>query len=193
MTPALVPPDLPLLTGAERFTAGDASVLDFWRWALGDLRMNNARGYLAEFLVARAVASPDTRRVEWAAHDVTAADGTRIEVKSSAYLQSWGQQRLSTPRFGLTGPTTSWDEASGTYVSDPRGRVDVWVFALQACQDHDRYDPLSVEQWQFWARAARKVDGLGQKTCGLAGLEVAAGKAVGWGELRGAVERVASP
>jgi hypothetical protein len=36
----------------------DASVLDFWRWALGDLRMNTARGYLAEFLVACACALP---------------------------------------------------------------------------------------------------------------------------------------
>lgn len=62
----LNPVQLPPLTGAQSFTAGDATVLDFWRWVLGDLRMNNARGYLAEFLVARALGSPAPIRIEWA-------------------------------------------------------------------------------------------------------------------------------
>ena len=50
MRPRAQPP----LTGSECFSNGD-TVLDFWRWAMGDLRMNNARGYLAEYLVARTV------------------------------------------------------------------------------------------------------------------------------------------
>lgn len=44
------------------------------------LRMNNVRGDLAEFLVARAVGATGPR-VEWDAYDVLAPDGTRIEVK----------------------------------------------------------------------------------------------------------------
>jgi len=43
------------LTGQEPFDGLDATVLDFWRWAMSDLRVNNVRGYLAEFLVAKAV------------------------------------------------------------------------------------------------------------------------------------------
>src|SRR5207253_6112014 len=140
------PSELPLLTGSEGFSEGDATVLDFWRWALGDLRMNNARGYLVEFLVTRAVGSTDPLRIEWGAHDVKAPDGTRIEVKSTGYLQSWAQKALSVPRFSFTGAQMSWDEEAGTYVVDPTGRVDVWVFALHTCSDHDSYDPLNVGQ-----------------------------------------------
>lgn len=42
------------LTGDERFTQLDATMRDFWRYAIPDLRMNAVRGHLAEFLVARA-------------------------------------------------------------------------------------------------------------------------------------------
>ena len=59
------PPERPGFTGVERFAGIDASVTDFWRFAMSDLRMNNARGYLAEFLVARALGLADVRRIEW--------------------------------------------------------------------------------------------------------------------------------
>jgi hypothetical protein len=177
------PSQLARLTGTERFTSGEANVLDFWRWALGDLRMNNARGYLAEFLVARALRSSDPIRVEWGAHDVTAADGTRVEVKSSGYLQSWSQRKPSAPRFGLTGAKLLWNDETGTYEDDPAGRVDVWVFALHACADRDAYDPLDVGQWQWWAAPNTVIDACGQKTAGLSTIEKLAGQSVTWGEL----------
>ncbi len=66
--------DRPLLAPSAPLAQG--TVLDFWRWALGDLRMNTARGYLAEYLVARAVDAKSAHRVEWDAWDVTAGDGT---------------------------------------------------------------------------------------------------------------------
>jgi hypothetical protein len=185
----LNPAQLPSLTGTERFTAADATVLDFWRWALGDLRMNNARGYLAEFLVARALGSTAPIRIEWGAHDVTAADGTRVEVKSSGYLQSWGQRSLSVPRFGLTGAKLVWSEASGEYRADPAGRVDLWVFALHTCRERDRYDPLAVEQWRFWAAPNHTVEDWKQKSAGIAFMERNLGQPVEWGGL---VEVVAS-
>jgi hypothetical protein len=55
----LLPPRL--AEGSELITGRD-SVLDFWRWALGDLRLNSTRGLLAQFLVARAVG--DARRAD---------------------------------------------------------------------------------------------------------------------------------
>lgn len=86
------------LSGEEVVAETDATVVDFWRFALSNLRMNNARGYLAEFLVAKAVGSTGLR-VEWDPYDVLAPDGTTIEVKTSAYLQSWDQYKLSTIQF----------------------------------------------------------------------------------------------
>jgi hypothetical protein len=53
-SPPIRPGAQQALSGSEHFSNGDA-VLNFWRWAMGDLRMNNARGYLAEYLIARAV------------------------------------------------------------------------------------------------------------------------------------------
>ena len=50
----MAPPAQPL-SGDEHFLGLDATVRDFWAFAMSDLRMNNVRGYLAEFLVARAV------------------------------------------------------------------------------------------------------------------------------------------
>ena len=86
------------LSGEEVVAGTDATVVDFWRFALSNLRMNNARGYLAEFLVAKAVGSTGLR-IEWDPYDVLAPDGTTIEVKTSAYLQAWDQYKLSTIQF----------------------------------------------------------------------------------------------
>jgi hypothetical protein len=149
--------------------------------------MNNARGYLAEFLVARALKSPDPIRVEWGAHDVTAADRTRIEVKSSGYLQSWLQRKPSVPRFGLTGAKLVWNTQTGAYEEDPTGRVDVWVFALHACTDPDAYDPLDVGQWRWWAAPNRAIEQCGQKTGGSSTIEKLAGQSVAWEQLAEAV------
>lgn len=186
------PPELPPLDGTELFSSGNFTVVDFWRWALGDLRMNTARGSLAEFLVARAVDSSSVVRVEWGAQDVIAPDGTRIEVKTSAYLQSWAQPVSSSPSFGLTGATKSWDPSAGAYVEDPTGRVDVWVFALQGCKAHELYDPLDVDQWSFWVLPAAEVDALGQKSARVSTIRMLAGDPHGWSELamaiRGAAE-----
>lgn len=38
------------LTGEEAIVGTDATVLDFWRFAMSYFTMNNVRGYLAEFL-----------------------------------------------------------------------------------------------------------------------------------------------
>ncbi|MET4783058.1 hypothetical protein [Glaciihabitans sp. UYNi722] len=61
--------------------------------------MNSARGYLAEFLVARAVGFGDVRRIGWDAYDLLVDGWIRVGVKSSASLQVWEQRRLSRIEF----------------------------------------------------------------------------------------------
>ena len=69
---------------------------------MSDLRVNNVRGYLAEFLVTRAL-GVTAKRVEWDDYDLL-REGITIEVKSSAYLQAWPQRGPSQIRFtGLRG------------------------------------------------------------------------------------------
>jgi hypothetical protein len=73
--------------------------VDFWRWAFSDLRTNIVRGILAEFLVAQAVGDPSPLREAWDNWDVTTATSLKVEVKSSAYLQSWNQRKHSSIVF----------------------------------------------------------------------------------------------
>jgi hypothetical protein len=137
---------------------------------MGDLRMNNARGYLAEYLVARAVNAEATARVEWAGWDVKAPDGTRIEVKASGYLQSWTQRKPSAVQFGVavSQPEKAWDENLGRDVLMPDGRVHVWVFAVHTAQDHAApYRALDLSLWQFWVASHAAVRALRQKTAAL--------------------------
>lgn len=113
------------LTGSEPFDGLDATVLDFWRWAMSDLRVNNVRGYVAEFLVARAVGATGLR-IEWDSHDVTAPDGTRIEVKTSGGIQAWELANPSKPKWsGLR--ARIWMPTDG-YSTEPSYNADVYVF-----------------------------------------------------------------
>jgi hypothetical protein len=164
------PRDLQRLQGPEELVPGH-TVLDFWRWALGDLRMNTARGYLVEFLVAKALGDESAVRVEWGPHDVDASDGTRVEIKTTGYLQSWATKKVSKPSWTFKGVAADqvWSEDLGSYLpADPSTRVHVWIFALQTCQDPHAYNPLSVDQWEFRVMPHRQLLATGQQSAGLA-------------------------
>ncbi|MUL34818.1 hypothetical protein [Gloeocapsopsis dulcis] len=80
-------------SGKDLFQEDGAPVgiklLNFWQWSSSDLLSNTLRGRLAEFLVASALGVASGTRVEWDAIDVVSPSGVKVEVKSSAYLQSW--------------------------------------------------------------------------------------------------------
>ena len=178
-------PRLPELTGAETFRGLDATVQDFWAFAMSDLRVNNVRGYLAEFLVARAVGA-QTNRVEWDAYDVLTPSGVRVEVKSAGYLQAWPQRRPSRISFsGLTARTSTED---GTAYADARTHnADVYVFAVQTATSHDNYNPLDVNQWDFYVLPRQALEQIGFRTVGLTTLRRLAGAAVPYAGLAEAI------
>lgn len=168
------------LAGTDQFKGSNATVGDFWSYAMSDLRVNNVRGYLAEFLVARAVGATGSR-VEWDAYDVLAPGGIKIEVKSSAYLQVWDQWRPSRIVFtGLTGRT--WTPQTGES-PEASYNADVYVFCVHTAQDHADYDPLDVDQWEFYVSSRAAVEGLGQKAVSLAALRTIASGPVGYSTL----------
>lgn len=179
-------PTLPPLDGAEPFVGLDATVLDFWRFALSDLRMNNTRGYLAEFLVAKAVGAT-ARRVEWDAFDVLAPSGARIEVKSSAYLQAWDQRQPS--RISFTGLTSRTWSPQGGLSTTANYNADVYVFCVQTASRHEDYDPLDVEQWEFYVLSRQQVEALGYKSLGLSTLTSAAGQPIRYDQLATLIDR----
>lgn len=85
--------------GKEQFHAGGRllgfDLRGFWQWSASDLVNNTTRGIIAEYLVARALGLDGGVREPWQAYDLQAADGVKVEVKSSAHIQSWHQDRLS--------------------------------------------------------------------------------------------------
>jgi hypothetical protein len=149
----------------------DTAVVDFWRFAMPDLKVNNTRGVFAEFLVHQAVGSA-RRRVEWASHDVETDDGLRIEVKAGTYLQAWEQHRHSDIRFtGLHART--WTPTTG-YSNEKSYNADVYVFALQTTREHANYDPLDTTQWEFYVLPRPTLERLNTDTLNLASVRTAA-------------------
>jgi hypothetical protein len=112
----------------------------------------STRGLLAEFIVAKALDAADGVRIAWDAFDVTTRKGTKVEVKSAAYLQSWEQTKFSTIQFNVE-KTTPLDEEKGSYRGEPRHAADVCVFAVLAEQNKSKVDPMNLDQWNStWCR-----------------------------------------
>jgi hypothetical protein len=148
------------------------------------------RGILAEYLVARAVGSTDKSRVEWDRYDVISPQGTRIEVKASAYLQSWRQKRPSNIRFEVA-EKSGWDAETDTYDAERRRSADIYVFCLLAHQDRATVDPLDVAQWRFFVISAPQLSAqIGvQKSIGLSRLQAIGAVETTYGELAARIDQ----
>jgi hypothetical protein len=178
------------LGGDEHFIGLDATVTDFWRWAFSDLRDNTTRGILAEFLVARAVKDERDLRFGWDNFDARAPNGTRIEVKCSAFLQSWAQKSYSRVVFGRLS-AREFDASRNEYSVDTRIRADVFVFAVQTQRDPAAYDMLDVSQWEFWVAKAETIRQRAGKTVGIAWVREHAIGPLHYGELAESIRRAA--
>ena len=130
----------------------EATLGDYWRWSSSNVLDNTERGVLAEFLVANALGLTEEPRVEWGSYDLEMPDGTKIEVKSSAYLQSWHQKTHSTIEFGIARSKEAWDPHTGkSQKHDPPKRIaDIYVFCLLKHREKTTVDPLNTEQWEFY-------------------------------------------
>ena len=170
-------------TGDEPLPEG-ATLLHFWQWMGSDLVSNALRGAFGEYLVALAVGSADKVQEEWAPYDVRSPDGIRIEVKTSGYIQTWQQQTLSTPRFGI-GKSYAWSNETGTFSPAPRRSADVYVFCLHHHKDQDTINPLDLSQWTFYILPTATLDRMAgnQKGIGIGGLERIAAQRVSYDGL----------
>jgi len=124
-------------------------MLDFWKWSMSNILSNTDRGVLAEFIVATAIGFDNPIRNDWDSYDLTADNGRiKIEVKSSAYIQSWEQSKLSTIIFSIR-ESGCWDSKTNTY-SDSKRHSDLYVFCLLKHKEQETLDPLKLEQWEFY-------------------------------------------
>ncbi|MFI8438959.1 hypothetical protein ACIGJO_35590 [Streptomyces sp. NPDC079020] len=162
-------------SGSEPIRANGETVgrlTDFWSWACSDLANNTMRGVLAEYLVATALGAATGTRTEWDTVDIRTPEKWRIEVKSTAYLQSWAQSQPSKVSFGIA-PASGWDAQTGATSAEVLRRSDVYVFCLLHHQDKQTLDPLDLDQWTFYVLPTRVLDERCriQKTIRLSSLE----------------------
>jgi hypothetical protein len=168
----------------------DATVRDFWAWSTSDLRDDTTRGILAEFIVGKALGVETEFRISFSNFDLRTPDGVRVEVKSSANLQSWKQKKLSQIRFsGLS--ARSYDEDAVRFGSEPEIRADVFVFAIQTCKEPGAYDALDIDQWEFYVAAADAIRDFGYRSIGLPTLRQLGTESVRYSGLRQAVKAAA--
>jgi hypothetical protein len=174
-------------TGDEPFIGSDASfrLADFWGWAYSDLVGNTERGKFAEFIVSMAMHCTDGVSDGWGAFDVLSPEGIKIEVKTSAYLQSWGQNRISDIRFGVQ-ETLAWDAVTNVYAETAARQADIYVFCVENCKEQDLLNPLDLLQWDFYSIATEVLNKAisKQKSIGLNTLINLGAKKCGYAELR---------
>ena len=136
--------DLCLVDGSR------ATVLHFWQWAFSDLKQNNVRGVFSEWLVAQILGLELPKcRESWDAYDLITPNGTAIEIKSAAYLQSWHDETCKPSSIvfsGLKGQT--WSPKAG-FSGIATYNADVYVFCLQTCTDASCWDATDINQWRF--------------------------------------------
>jgi hypothetical protein len=151
------------LNPSAAFTLGSqptgVTVGDFWQWAYSDLLMNKWRGRVAEYIVARALGIEQDTDDAWAHADLGMLSGVKIEVKSSAYLQSWDQTKLSAPLWrGLKSHQVTLDaEAVWRQHETRTTKGDLVIFALFGAKEHAMANPLELSQWIFWPALATEI------------------------------------
>ena len=133
----------------ENSTLDSVTMLDYWVWAFSDLVGNTERGVLAEYIVARAIRAKSPVRNSWAAYDLDSPDGTKIEVKSASYIQSWHQKKLSNIQFNIR-KTLEWLPEKNEFVTEKKRQSDVYIFCLLNQKDKHKVDPLNLDQWEFY-------------------------------------------
>lgn len=144
-------------SGKECFQGmgGEHTLQDFWAWAFSDLVSNTGRGKLAEYLVATAMGCGTQISQTWESYDLLSPEGIKIEVKTSAYIQSWEQKAFSKISFGIA-ETQFWDGAA--YVGEEKRHADVYVFCVLKHKDQQTINPLDLAQWDFYPVATYRLN-----------------------------------
>lgn len=129
------------------------------KWCFGNLLSNSIRAKVAEFIVAKALDVANDLQQGWDAFDLNYRDAG-IEVKSSAYLQSWEQARLSKIVFDIAPRTHTWNADRNAWLahSRPKRAADIYVFCLFTEVQREVANPLDTDQWVFHVLSRTTID-----------------------------------
>lgn len=177
------------LSADTKISGTNYSVVDFWSWGFSDLLMNSLRGIFAEFLVGSALGILQSPRIEWDAYDLVYND-KKIEVKSSAYIQSWHRGKYSTISFDI-GAKKSYSYDTHTYSENAVRSADIYVFCLLKEKDESIINVLNTEQWSFYIVPTETLDNFYscQKRISLKSLEKIS-KAVSYSNLKKTINKI---
>lgn len=134
----------------------DATIGDFWVWAYSDLVSNTVRPIFAEFLVGRCLGVLNCPRKEWDHVDLCYG-GKKIEVKSSAYVQTWAQTRPSTIVFDISSKRSPWIAELNQY-GLPGRSADCYVFCLHTDMQRACQSVADVSHWEFFVLSAETIN-----------------------------------
>jgi hypothetical protein len=164
-------------TGNEHFTSNgnnlSFNLINFWQWSVSDILSNATRGILAEFIVSKALnADVKKIRTEWDAYDLITPEGLKVEVKSSAYLQTWEQTEHSKISFGVS-QAKPWNTDTGKRVEIAIRSADIYVFCVLNHLDKSTVNPLNLNQWEFYVCSTEELNNYvkNQKTLSLNALK----------------------
>ena len=132
------------------------TVGDFWQWAYSDILSNRNRSIFAEFIVGVALGAVGQPRVEWNSADLQ-YDRFKVEVKCSADLQSWQQERPSRVQFSIR-KAVVWNRHTGKYEGTPARCADVYVFCHYPERDKAKANVLCVAAWDFYVIATETLN-----------------------------------
>lgn len=159
-------PDTPLM-GLE-----NSKLIDFWSWAYSDVLVNTNRSVLAEFIVGRVLGVVDKPRIEWDGCDLYYR-GKKIEVKCSAYIQSWHKEedKFSHIIFDIA-KKFAWDHETNTYTTERVRIADCYVFCHYTEKKRVSANILNMDLWDFYVVNTALLDETlnDQKSIGLAAL-----------------------
>ena len=143
-------------SGSEPISQTNTTVQHFWAWAYSDILSNRNRSVFAEFLVAVALDLIHQPKVEWDAVDLR-YNNKKIEIKSSAYLQSWQQRKPSLIKFDIA-KKRGWDSQKNLMAEEEIRSADCYVFCVYEEQDIQDADVLNLDKWCFVVVATEKLN-----------------------------------
>ncbi|MCD4773773.1 MAG: hypothetical protein K8R41_10370 [Bacteroidales bacterium] len=117
---------------------------NFWIWNQSNLIENRTRGILAEFIVKQALSITEGTRIEWDSYDLITEKGTKIEIKSASYIQSWKQEKYSSIQFGIA--KTIGEPSNPEYDGIYRRWSDYYVFCLLKNKNQKTINPIDLNQ-----------------------------------------------
>ena len=130
-------------TGDESFVINgkklNASLEHFWQWSSSDILNNTLRGTLSEYIVALSLGVADGVQEGWKSYDLE-YKALKIEVKSSAYIQSWGQKTYSKILFNVP-PTKAFDFSNGVFSHQSMRQAGSLCFLHTHGEGHRKIEP----------------------------------------------------